>query len=150
VTDIANHPQQYQNPGNFSYNDLSCNHGTVLPGAHPHWQWDDEVSALFQEVRNTYGSAITVTSAYRCPRKNNSVSSAADSDHAYGRAFDWDQGSSAGNWAVAVAANGHATTVLLYCGSAKKSYQELIDLECGPSTFPAGWTGYTNGHAGND
>jgi len=147
VTNITGHQQEYVNPGNFSFNELSCNHG-VLPGAHAAWQLDDGVSQLFQSVRDEYGAAINVTSAYRCPRKNNDIGSRATSRHPYGRAFDWAQGSSAANWAIAEAADiANAANIYLYWGSNRMTLAALIAANCGPTVFPDGWSGYSHGHA---
>lgn len=75
----------FEDPGNFSYAELSCIHDD-LPDEHVHWQWDNGVSTLFQSTRIVYGSSITVTCAYRCPRKNTDLDSKSTSAHPQGRA----------------------------------------------------------------
>jgi hypothetical protein len=145
---MAGHSQEYENPGNFSFQELSCNHGS-LPDSHPHWQLDKGVSGLFQDVRDEHGSSITVTSAYRCPRKNNSIGSLATSHHAYGRAFDFSQGTAQGNWDVAQAAADagvNMNRIRLYFNSSSYSFQFLTANGYSGSILPSGWTTYTNGH----
>ena len=88
----------YLNPGSFSWADLSCNHG-ALPNAHDDWQWDETVSKMFQAVRDQHGSRIDVTSAFRCPVKNNAEGSGTNSKHSYGRAFDFQKRDADNNWA---------------------------------------------------
>lgn len=145
VTDIEGHPLEYENPGNFSYQELSCNCSD-----HSHWQWDDTVSALFQAVRDEYGSPITVSSAFRCPTRNNTVSyPRAGSKHCYGRAFDWAMGSEQ-NWDVAIAAREAGVSedrIFLYGGGTSLSLPGIVAAGGTRTSPPNGWSSYTNGHA---
>lgn len=143
----------YVNPGNFSYAELDCNHAPS-ESEHPHWQWDNGVSDLFQAVRNQYGSAITVTSAYRCPLHNTSIGSNSTSAHPKGRAFDFDNGTNQANWNIAVAASSEASDdrIFLYGGGPDgyRTYEWLLARGFNGTTLPSDFTnGYTNGHADN-
>lgn len=149
VTDTVGHQYQYINPGNLSFGELACNHG-ALPNSHCQWQLDGGVSALFQNVRDTYGSAITVTNCYRCPIKNQSIGSAATSRHAYGQAFDFDNGSTSENWDIAVAAllggEASAAGILLYFSGQYLSLANLMANGYDGQNLPPGWQAYSHGH----
>jgi hypothetical protein len=148
----------YHNPGNFSFADLDCNHGG-LPQAHGTWQWDETVSKMFQAVRDQYGAAITVTSAFRCPVKNiDTEGGSRSSKHVYGRAFDFQQlvggqPSTQENWDVGQAAANEAVGVLRTCilfypyaGGQYKSLKDFEDNGWGPGNLPPGWSVINQGH----
>lgn len=48
----------------------------------------DELVSILQNVRTHFGKAITITSAYRTPTKNNACGGAKYSQHLYGMAAD--------------------------------------------------------------
>lgn len=50
---------------------------------------DDELVALLQKIRQHFGKALTITSAYRTPAHNKKSGGAAYSQHLYGRAADF-------------------------------------------------------------
>lgn len=49
---------------------------------------DSELITILQKIRNHFGKAVTITSAYRTPGKNKSEGGTAYSQHLYGRAAD--------------------------------------------------------------
>jgi uncharacterized protein YcbK (DUF882 family) len=49
---------------------------------------DSELVSVLQEIRNHFGKAVTITSAYRTPKHNKSVGGTTYSQHLYGRAAD--------------------------------------------------------------
>lgn len=49
---------------------------------------DSDLVNILQKVRNHFGKAVTITSAYRTPGKNKAVGGQAYSQHLYGRAAD--------------------------------------------------------------
>ena len=49
---------------------------------------DSELIHILQAVRDHFGRAVTVSSAYRTPPHNAAVGGKADSQHLYGRAAD--------------------------------------------------------------
>lgn len=49
---------------------------------------DSELVAILQKIRNNFGRAVTITSAYRTPSHNKSVGGTAYSQHLYGKAAD--------------------------------------------------------------
>lgn len=49
---------------------------------------DTELVKILQKIRNHFGKAVTITSAYRTPGKNKAVGGTAYSQHLYGRAAD--------------------------------------------------------------
>lgn len=49
---------------------------------------DSELVDVLQKVRNHFGKAVTITSAYRTPTKNKAVGGTTYSQHLYGRAAD--------------------------------------------------------------
>lgn len=49
---------------------------------------DSELVEILQKVRTHFGSAVTITSAYRTPYHNKSVGGTTYSQHQYGRAAD--------------------------------------------------------------
>lgn len=49
---------------------------------------DYNLVVVLQKIRNHFGKAVTITSAYRTPSKNKSVGGTAYSQHLYGRAAD--------------------------------------------------------------
>lgn len=139
----------YVNPGNLSFSELNCNGSSC--GNHA-YQLDNTVSTVFQTVRDEYGGPIIVTSAYRCPRWNIQVGGTTDSKHTQGNAFDFDNGSTSTNWAVAQSAKdaGISTSkILLYPQTGGGSYKTLSTLETGgynATNLPSGWTEYNFGH----
>lgn len=50
---------------------------------------DDELVALLQQIRQHFGTPLTITSAYRTPAHNKACGGAAYSQHLYGRAADF-------------------------------------------------------------
>lgn len=49
---------------------------------------DSNLFLLVQQIRNSAGCPITITSGYRCVEKNRMEGGAKDSQHLYGRAAD--------------------------------------------------------------
>jgi uncharacterized protein YcbK (DUF882 family) len=49
---------------------------------------DSELVSVLQKIRNHFGKAVTITSAYRTPKHNKSVGGTTYSQHLYGRAAD--------------------------------------------------------------
>ena len=49
---------------------------------------DSELITILQKIRNHFGKAVTITSAYRTPGKNKAVGGQTYSQHLYGRAAD--------------------------------------------------------------
>ena len=49
---------------------------------------DDELVALLQQIRQHFGTPLTITSGYRTPTHNKACGGAAYSQHLYGRAAD--------------------------------------------------------------
>ena len=143
--------ESYVNPGNLAFEDWSCQHGS-LPRAHGVWQWDETISRIFQAVRNEYDDIIRVTNGFRCPTKNNDVSTSArksQSKHAYGRAFDLNQlyhsNPTLANWEVAnsAAAVGVAQDrIFLYNQNrtVRKSLEAFIEDGQDASNLPPNWT----------
>ncbi len=137
-------------PGNLSFDDLKCNHGGLQP-THGDWQWNETVSKMFAAVEVEYGSTITVTCAFRCPRKNNYQGSNSLSKHAYGRAFDYDEGTTQANWDVALdaaTAGVDPDRILLYPyeGGQWIKLQDFIDNGWNPSNLPPDWNEISLGH----
>ena len=123
----------YDDPGNITFNDLSCNGlGYCLNHV---YHWDNTVAAVFQLIRdehnaatvpneqnnaqitNPYTGGIRVTSAFRCPRWHVTQADSRASWHIRGDAFDFNQRADIGtvedgsnwtqaqrNWAVALSA----------------------------------------------
>ena len=50
---------------------------------------DDELVALLQQIRQHFGTPLTITSGYRTPAHNKACGGAAYSQHLYGRAADF-------------------------------------------------------------
>jgi uncharacterized protein YcbK (DUF882 family) len=67
---------------NFKVREFAC-----TDGSDPIFIDSDLVSVL-QKVRNHFGVAVTITSAYRTPGRNKAVGGQAYSQHLYGRAAD--------------------------------------------------------------
>ena len=67
---------------NFKVKEFACS-----DGSDPIFIDSDLVNVL-QKVRNHFGKAVTITSAYRTPTKNKAVGGQAYSQHLYGRAAD--------------------------------------------------------------
>ena len=105
----------YGNPGNISFNELSCNGlGYCLNHV---YHWDNTVAAVFQlvsiehnqrmitpdanhpatQIVNPYTGAIRVTSAYRCPRWHVTQADSRASWHIRGDAFDFNQRTTIGD-----------------------------------------------------
>ena len=123
----------YGNPGNITFNELSCNGlGYCLNHV---YHWDNTVAAVFQLIRdehnaatvpneednaqitNPYTGGIRVTSTFRCPRWHVTQADSRASWHIRGDAFDFNQRADIGtvedgsnwtqaqrNWAVALSA----------------------------------------------
>ncbi len=49
---------------------------------------DSELVSVLQKIRNHFGKAVTITSAYRTPGHNKSVGGTTYSQHLYGKAAD--------------------------------------------------------------
>ena len=49
---------------------------------------DSELVSVLQKIRTHFGKAVTITSAYRTPTKNEAVGGTTYSQHLYGRAAD--------------------------------------------------------------
>jgi uncharacterized protein YcbK (DUF882 family) len=49
---------------------------------------DTELVAVLQKIREHFGKAVTITSAYRTPTKNKACGGSTYSQHLYGRAAD--------------------------------------------------------------
>ena len=49
---------------------------------------DTELVKILQKIRNHFGKAVTITSAYRTPTKNKAVGGTTFSQHLYGKAAD--------------------------------------------------------------
>ena len=49
---------------------------------------DSELVSVLQKIRNHFGKAVTITSAYRTPYHNKSVGGTTYSQHLYGKAAD--------------------------------------------------------------
>ncbi len=67
---------------NFRVKEFAC-----TDGSDPVFIDTDLVNVL-QKIRNHFGKAVTITSAYRTPGKNKAVGGTAYSQHLYGRAAD--------------------------------------------------------------
>ena len=67
---------------NFRVREFAC-----TDGSDPIFIDSDLVNVL-QEIRNHFGKAVTITSAYRTPTKNKACGGAIYSQHLYGRAAD--------------------------------------------------------------
>jgi YD repeat-containing protein len=94
---------------------------------------------------------IAVTSGYRCPIGNLRAGGAANSNHQYGKAFDFDQGSSIENYNAFLAAcriaGARADTYLK--ASNGKEYYWRSNFPPPPDQLPPGVT-YIRGHAAWD
>ena len=49
---------------------------------------DSELVSVLQKIRNHFGKAVTITSAYRTPKHNKTVGGTTYSQHLYGKAAD--------------------------------------------------------------
>ena len=49
---------------------------------------DSELVSVLQKIRNHFGKAVTITSAYRTPTHNKKVGGTSFSQHLYGKAAD--------------------------------------------------------------
>ena len=67
---------------NFRVREFACS-----DGSDPIFIDSDLVDVL-QKIRNHFGKAVTITSAYRTPPKNKAVGGEEYSQHLYGRAAD--------------------------------------------------------------
>ena len=67
---------------NFSVREFACTDGTD-----PIFIADELVEVL-QKIRTHFGNAVTITSAYRTPTKNQSCGGSTYSQHLYGKAAD--------------------------------------------------------------
>lgn len=157
----------YVSPGNlnqFRYTqELKCSHtaegtGQALLRPHSPWEWDETVAHMFQDVRDEYADPIKVTSAFRCPTKNNDAGGTRLGKHAYGRAFDYQQltGSplvpdTTENWQIALDAKVAGVDyqrILLYknSGSTFKTLKEFQDNGWTDTNLPPNWTLINRGH----
>lgn len=95
-----------------------------------------------------YAGDLTVTSGYRCPARNAAIDIASTiSRHMKGKALDYNQGTSAANCAVWLAARSLKsvpTENLLYYLNDKGSKVHTDAPQCGPDNT----TNYIQGHAG--
>ncbi len=132
----------------LSFSEAQCNGGTYC-GSHT-YLYVDTVVSVFRDVRNQYGSSITVTSCYRCPRYNAHIGGAVNSYHIHGDAFDFDTGSTDANWNIAIAAaqaGVDKNRILLYKDSTiSKTLKWLEDNGYNATNLPSGWSGYDFGH----
>ena len=67
---------------NFKVKEFACTDGTDPIFI------DSELVSVLQKIRNHFGKAVTITSAYRTPGKNKAVGGQTYSQHLYGRAAD--------------------------------------------------------------
>ena len=68
--------------GNFKVSEFACRDGSDAVLVAP------RLVMVLQTIRDYFGSAVTITSAYRTPQYNVSVGGAAHSQHCYGTAAD--------------------------------------------------------------
>lgn len=67
---------------NFKLGEFACGDGDDVVKVHP------ALVCLLQEVRNHFGSSVTINSAYRTPSYNESIGGAKKSKHVLGMAAD--------------------------------------------------------------
>lgn len=67
---------------NFRVREFACSDGSDPVFV------DSDLVAVLQKVRNHFGKAVTITSAYRTPGRNKAVGGEKYSQHLYGRAAD--------------------------------------------------------------
>jgi uncharacterized protein YcbK (DUF882 family) len=67
---------------NFKVKEFACTDGTDPIFI------DSELVEVLQKIRDHFGQAVTINSAYRTPPKNKAVGGKAYSQHLYGRAAD--------------------------------------------------------------
>lgn len=67
---------------NFKVKEFAC-----TDGSDPIFIDSDLVSVL-QKIRNHFGNAVTITSAYRTPTRNKAIGGTTYSQHLYGKAAD--------------------------------------------------------------
>lgn len=67
---------------NFMVKEFACSDGSDPIFIAP------ELVEVLQKIRNHFGKAVNITSAYRTPTKNKKVGGAAYSQHLYGTAAD--------------------------------------------------------------
>lgn len=67
---------------NFRVREFAC-----LDGSDPIFI-SSELISILQKIRNHFGKAVTITSAYRTPTRNKSVGGTTYSQHLYGMAAD--------------------------------------------------------------
>lgn len=67
---------------NFKVNEFACTDGTDTIFISP------ELVTLLQKIRDHFGKAVTINSAYRTEAKNKAVGGATYSQHKYGLAAD--------------------------------------------------------------
>jgi uncharacterized protein YcbK (DUF882 family) len=67
---------------NFKVREFAC-----TDGSDPIFV-DSELVDVLQKIRNHFGKAVTITSAYRTPSKNSAVGGTKYSQHLYGKAAD--------------------------------------------------------------
>ena len=85
-----------------------------------------------------------ITSAYRNPRHEKLMGRGGNSFHVYGRAIDYDEGSSEANYNVAKGAAG-TTTAENYLYDQNENRYDVDELPVWPE-LPDGVTEYTHGH----
>ena len=73
----------FQLSENFNLQEFECTHPE-----HRHVKVDDELVNKLQELRTELGQALIITSAYRCPERNEQVGGAEQSQHLKGTAAD--------------------------------------------------------------
>lgn len=67
---------------NFRVREFACSDGSDPVFV------DSELVTVLQKIRNHFGVAVTITSAYRTPNHNKQVGGTTFSQHCYGRAAD--------------------------------------------------------------
>ena len=67
---------------NFKVKEFACSDGSDPIFVSP------ELVMVLQKIRTHFGKAVTITSAYRTPKKNKAVGGTAYSQHLYGMAAD--------------------------------------------------------------
>ena len=67
---------------NFKVREFACSDGSDPVFI------DSELVAVLQKIRNHFGQAVTITSAYRTPTHNKDVGGTTYSQHLYGKAAD--------------------------------------------------------------
>ncbi len=154
VTNDPNSPLCYTKEALLPFNKLECDHGN-LPYPHTGWAIEKGVADCYAAVNQAYdqqyGGTVNVTSVYRCPKNNTAANGARTSKHLSGKAFDYDQLSSLGNWRVGKIAYeiNKNYEILLYTNDGRKSIQQYVNPETGQlPDFPPSNIEIYHGHVG--